>query len=171
MLKIPILSPGAENGSPLQYSCLENPMDRGNWWLQFMGSQRVRHDWVPLTWPDGCATMWICLIHWTVHSKMVKMVNLMLCNWPWLKKKAGTTRKEKFWRVWWISEMDHLITELSAPHQKTSQSSLGVDGRLWVSVRPEGVRMVRSLHLWVWSLRPWGLGTGKWEWASPSETR
>ena len=22
-------SPGGENGSPLQYSCLENPMDRG----------------------------------------------------------------------------------------------------------------------------------------------
>ena len=25
-------SPGEENGNPLQYSCLENPMDRGVWW-------------------------------------------------------------------------------------------------------------------------------------------
>ena len=25
-------SPGEENGNPLQYSCLENPMDRRNWW-------------------------------------------------------------------------------------------------------------------------------------------
>ena len=24
-------SPGERNGSPLQYSCLENPMDRGTW--------------------------------------------------------------------------------------------------------------------------------------------
>ena len=24
-------SPGGGNGSPLQYSCLENPMDRGAW--------------------------------------------------------------------------------------------------------------------------------------------
>ena len=24
-------SPGGENGNPLQYSCLENPMDRGAW--------------------------------------------------------------------------------------------------------------------------------------------
>ena len=23
--------PGEENGNPLQYSCLENPMDRGTW--------------------------------------------------------------------------------------------------------------------------------------------
>ena len=25
-------SPGEENDNPLQYSCLENPMDRGVWW-------------------------------------------------------------------------------------------------------------------------------------------
>ena len=25
-------SPGKENGNPLQYSCLGNPMDRGTWW-------------------------------------------------------------------------------------------------------------------------------------------
>ena len=26
-------SPGEGNGNPLQYSCLENPMDRGAWWF------------------------------------------------------------------------------------------------------------------------------------------
>ena len=37
--------PGVGNGNPLQYSCLENPMDRGVWWAAVhMGSQRVRHD-------------------------------------------------------------------------------------------------------------------------------
>ena len=25
-------SPGAGHGNSLQYSCLENPMDRGAWW-------------------------------------------------------------------------------------------------------------------------------------------
>ena len=25
-------SPGGTNGNPLQFSCLENPMDRGAWW-------------------------------------------------------------------------------------------------------------------------------------------
>ena len=38
-------SPGEGNGNPLQYSCLENPMDRGAWGgLQFMGSRRVGQD-------------------------------------------------------------------------------------------------------------------------------
>ena len=37
--------PGEGNGNPLQYSCLENPMDRGAWCrLLSMGSQRVGHD-------------------------------------------------------------------------------------------------------------------------------
>ena len=28
-------SPGGGHGNPLQYSCLENPMDRGAWWATF----------------------------------------------------------------------------------------------------------------------------------------
>ena len=28
-------SPGEGHGSPLQYSCLKNPMDRGTWWTMF----------------------------------------------------------------------------------------------------------------------------------------
>ena len=30
-------SPGEGNGYPLQYSCLENPMDRGAWWATVHG--------------------------------------------------------------------------------------------------------------------------------------
>ena len=30
-------SPGEGNGYPLQYSCLENPMDRGSWWATVHG--------------------------------------------------------------------------------------------------------------------------------------
>ena len=37
-------SPGGGNGNPLQYSCLENPMDKGACQAQFMRSQRTRHN-------------------------------------------------------------------------------------------------------------------------------
>ena len=30
-------SPGIGNGNPLQYSCLENPTDRGAWWATVHG--------------------------------------------------------------------------------------------------------------------------------------
>ena len=33
--------PGGGHGDPLQYPCLENPTDRGAWWLQSIESQRV----------------------------------------------------------------------------------------------------------------------------------
>ena len=37
-------SPGVGNGNPLQFSCLENPMDRGAWWAIVQELQRVRPD-------------------------------------------------------------------------------------------------------------------------------
>ena len=37
-------SPGGGHGNPLQYSCLENPMDRGAWRVTVLGLQRVGHD-------------------------------------------------------------------------------------------------------------------------------
>ena len=35
---------GEGNGKPIQYSCLENPMDRGAWRATVHGVARVRHD-------------------------------------------------------------------------------------------------------------------------------
>ena len=42
-------SPGEGNGNPLQYSCLENPMDRGAWWATVHGvakNQTRLSDWI-----------------------------------------------------------------------------------------------------------------------------
>ena len=33
-------SPGGGCGNPLQYSCLENPMDRGDWWATVQGVRK-----------------------------------------------------------------------------------------------------------------------------------
>ena len=37
-------SPGEGNCNPLQYFCLENPMDGGAWWAAVHGVARVGHD-------------------------------------------------------------------------------------------------------------------------------
>ena len=37
-------SPGEGNDNPLQYSCLENPMDSGAWQATVHGVERVGHD-------------------------------------------------------------------------------------------------------------------------------
>ena len=38
-------SPGGGDGNPLQYPCLENPMDRGVWWATF---HSVAENWTQL---------------------------------------------------------------------------------------------------------------------------
>ena len=48
-------SPGVGNGNPLQYSCLENPMDRGAWWATV---ERVK---------KFCQN-YLCLVSTTLHS-------------------------------------------------------------------------------------------------------
>ena len=35
-------SPGEGNGNPLQYSCLEIPVDRGDWWAAVCGVVKSR---------------------------------------------------------------------------------------------------------------------------------
>ena len=45
-------SPGEGHGDPLQYSCLENPMDRGAWWA-------IAH---------GVAKSWACL---STHKQVI----------------------------------------------------------------------------------------------------
>ena len=40
--------PGEGNDNPLQYSCLENPMDRGSWWAT---------DHRDLAWMQACMHM------------------------------------------------------------------------------------------------------------------
>ena len=36
------LAPGVGNGTPLQYSCLENSMGRGAWWVPVHGVAKSR---------------------------------------------------------------------------------------------------------------------------------
>ena len=55
-------SPGGGRGNPLQYSCLENPMDRGAWWATVHGVTKSR----------TCLKQWACMHSWFI----------MLCSFP-----------------------------------------------------------------------------------------
>ena len=53
-------SPGGEHGNPLQYSCLENPMDRGAWWATVYG---LAENWTRLSdWAQHSTGYSICSI-------------------------------------------------------------------------------------------------------------
>ena len=51
-------SPGGGHGNPLQYSCLENPMDRGAWWATI---HRVAKSWIGMRQLSTHIYLCICL--------------------------------------------------------------------------------------------------------------
>ena len=66
-------SSGGGHGNQLQYSCLENPMDRGSWWAIVHRLQGVRHNWsdiahtVLTVWYSSisvCENVFICFSIW-----------------------------------------------------------------------------------------------------------
>ena len=66
--------PGGANGNPLQYSCLENPMDRGAWWATVHGG----HEESDMT---ECACTDVCikyqpLVYNGVEKKMMPLLSL-----------------------------------------------------------------------------------------------
>ena len=82
---IPVLgrSPWEGHGSPLHYSCLENPMDRRAWWATVIGLHRVGHDWSHLC------------VAWSTHS------NMYIWKWKW--KLLSCVRL--FTTLWTIESM------------------------------------------------------------------
>ena len=76
-------SPGEGNGNPLKYSCLGDSMDRGDWRLQSMGLQRVRHNRVnehaAATSLQACQTVQPCGLQPT----------RLLCPWDFPGKSTG----------------------------------------------------------------------------------
>ena len=47
--------PGGGNDNPLQYSCLDNPMDRGAWWAILHG---ISKSWTQLKQLSTLAHVW-----------------------------------------------------------------------------------------------------------------
>ena len=65
-------SPGEGNDNPLQYSGLDNPMDRGAWWATVHGGhKRVQHNWATNTLCQLPPAQGVCCVHvsqsWELH--------------------------------------------------------------------------------------------------------
>ena len=65
-------SPGEGNGYPLQYSCLENSMDRGAWRVTALGVAKSRTRLSDFTFA------------FTSAGNPQRMVTLVFKTWPWL---------------------------------------------------------------------------------------
>ena len=72
-------SPGEGNGNPLQYSCLENPMDRGDWRATVHWVTRVRHDLATKPPPPPPIIYMFCHnIKLLLKRSLIQPLNVML---------------------------------------------------------------------------------------------
>ena len=81
MWEIPGLGrfPGEGNGNPLQYSCLENPMDRGAWQATVHGATRVGHDLVTKPPPPYFRINFNKILHYYSKCTIYKMYKWVFC--------------------------------------------------------------------------------------------
>ena len=98
-------SPGEGNGNPLQYSCLEHPMDRGAWWVIVLGVERVWHDLVTMStnfnWmtqrvrnlPAAQETQetWVWSLGWEdpLEEEMATCSIILAWRIPWTEESGG----------------------------------------------------------------------------------
>ena len=74
-------SPGEGNGNPLQYSCLENPMDRGAWQAMVHGIARVGQDLATKPQPPELINQQGNFFSCTVERVAAFSSPLSLCAW------------------------------------------------------------------------------------------
>ena len=97
--------PGEGNGNPLQYSCLEDPTDRGAW-LATLPKEGAWKPWLPVSFLPlipgkvknyDCTTVWMYLMPIIVYFQIVKMLKFMLCLFYYNKNNIlmeGAERKQ-----------------------------------------------------------------------------
>ena len=96
-------SPGEENGNPLQYSCLENPMDGGAWWAIVHGVTKSG------TWLSDF-TFTLKKEIWDSHFKVINAIVLILTQ----------NRQFRVWRLGFNSKNTFSVTHTSSLfHLKT----------------------------------------------------
>ena len=87
---------GEGNGSPLQYSCLENPIDRRTWWATLHGVTRVRHDLATKLPPCRNTLLKEKFLPFFIYSLHVTVYEILLHAWGKTEKKnyKGEDRKD-----------------------------------------------------------------------------
>ena len=80
-------SPGEGNANPLQYSCLENPMDEEPGGLLSTGSKRVWHNWATSLSFSQQTVIMLLITHDCIYLALLTCV--MKCYWTWKKWKMS----------------------------------------------------------------------------------
>ena len=90
------ISPGGGPGNLLQYSCLENPMDRGAWWATV---HRVAKSRTRLKQLSACVRTWM-RTHTHTHTRTCIFLNLSFLLLNVQEWDGEKTQSKKGWGTW-----------------------------------------------------------------------
>ena len=98
-------SPGGGNGNPVQYSCLENPMDIGAWWATVHGVTEL--------------------------DMSEQLMHACTCRWIWGRAVKIYARFRGAMNVWCFSSKWHMSNGAGLWHQNRSLLSIDKDQEGW----------------------------------------
>ena len=84
--------PWRRNGNPLQYSCLESPMDKGAWWATVHEITRVGHNLALSSWGNR-TWRWnevVFLTYWAFAVLVQLLSHVWLFMTPWTAAHQAT---------------------------------------------------------------------------------
>ena len=130
-------SPGEENGNPLQYSCLENPMDGGAWWATVHGIAKSQTRLSDFTFTLGSIFWFLKIIFKPIHPPPCQVSNFFVGPWnlhesyvccpcgyeneqpgvQWLLKHCWREVKER--EIQWFGNRKKMLM----PHNKSESDS------------------------------------------------
>ena len=84
-------SPEGGHGNPLQYSCLENAMDRGVWWATVHGVAKSRTHLKQLSLQ---AHVYVWLIHFAGQHKLTQHCKAIISQFKKKQKKSNKNQNE-----------------------------------------------------------------------------
>ena len=93
-------SPGGRRGNPLQYSCLENPMDRGAWWATVHGVAKSR------TWLKQLSSH----TPWEYHQIMKVPRASVTLAWLKIRIYSGDGSSVNLQVNFWVRRADTYLT-------------------------------------------------------------
>ena len=106
---------GEGNGNPLQYSCLENPMDGGAWWATVHG---VAKSW---TWLSDFKIIYLNLhklIFWAVKECLLQVLNLGSTNYllaMWNRASSVQFSLSVMFNILWTHRLQHARLPCPSP--------------------------------------------------------
>ena len=111
------------HGNPLQYSCLENPMDRGSWWATFHGVTKNRTQLKQLSMYTWASQVVLVVKNQLVNAGYVRDMGSTVGQENPLEEGRTTHSSVLTWKIPWTKKPGGLQSSGACKESNTTEVS------------------------------------------------